>query len=163
MNLEISGLTAGGPVSLGAFDLDVLYDPAILSFTGADFGLFLGDPALGEADIFFDNPTPGVVFLDETSFLEADSDTCIFCIPPFLDDLQGESFILAQLSFLGVQVGSSNLVMQNVVLSDAFGFVISDPILENASVSVVPEPATILLLAGGMAGLGVFGRKRLRK
>ena len=27
----------------------------------------------------------------------------------------------------------------------------------------IPEPATILLLAGGMAGLGVFGRKKIRK
>ena len=163
VDLEIAGLTAGGPDSLGAFELEVLYDPDILSFTSVNFGLFLGNPDLFEADIYFDNSSPGVVYLDETSWLEADSSTCIFCAEPYLDDLQGESFILAQFSFLGVQVGSSDLVIQNEVLSDAFGSAISNLVIENASVSVVPEPATILLLVSGMAGMGVFGRKKFRK
>lgn len=155
LDLEIAGLTDGGPDSLGAFSLDILYDPVILSFTSAVFGPFLGDtdPLAFETDFFVDDLTPGVVSLGETSFL----------FDFELDELQPASFGLATLSFTGLTAGFSNLVMQNVVLSDALGFVISDRIIENASVSVVPEPATILLLAGGMAGLGVFGRKRFRK
>jgi len=34
---------------------------------------------------------------------------------------------------------------------------------ETFKVSPVSEPATILFLAGGMAGLGVFARKKHRK
>ncbi len=32
-------------------------------------------------------------------------------------------------------------------------------IVSNGSISPVPEPATIMLLASGMVGLGVFGRR----
>jgi hypothetical protein len=52
------------------------------------------------------------------------------------------------------------------------GLLIGDPFIApialmpnnpEASAAPVPEPATILLLASGMAGLGVFGRKKFKK
>ena len=42
--LVISGLTDLGPPALGSFDIDVLFDPAILSFGRATYG----DPSLGD-------------------------------------------------------------------------------------------------------------------
>ena len=50
LDLEIAGLTDYGPGSLGAFALDISYNPDILSFTSVSFGLSLGDPDWFEAD-----------------------------------------------------------------------------------------------------------------
>lgn len=45
----ISGLGDGAAPSLGVFDLDVVFDPAVVGVSGVTFGLFLGDAAAGEA------------------------------------------------------------------------------------------------------------------
>ena len=44
VNVSISGLS--NPPSVGAFDLDVGFNPAILSPTTVTFGSFLGEPVL---------------------------------------------------------------------------------------------------------------------
>lgn len=160
--LDVTGLTAGGPDSLGAFSLDITFDPNILSFGSAVFHNFIGDPDLDqslfyttslETDIFVDSSTPGNVYLDELSLL----------LPSDLDSRQADSFRLANLSFVcGPNLGLSDVVMQNVVLSDAFGTTFSNPTLRNASVNVVPEPATLLLVGCGLLG-GIALKRRERK
>jgi hypothetical protein len=153
--LNISGLTAGGPDSLGAFSLDVTYDPMILAFSTVTFGNYLGDldPLLFEADAYFDDSIPGVLYLDEVSFL-SDLE---------LDLLQPADFSLASLKFTGIGLGVSNVVLKNVVLVDALANELINPTLGDGSVTVtpVPEPATILLLAVGIGGLGFVRRRRL--
>ena len=151
VDLAISGLGSDGPVSLGAFALDFTYDDTVLEFSSVDFGLYLGDPSFFEADTYYDDVTSGVLYLDEVSWL-SDLE---------LDILQPGSFTLATIMFTVIDLGSSLLELENVDLSDALGFGL-DPSIKNASVNPVPEPATILLLVSGMAGLGVFGRKRFR-
>jgi hypothetical protein len=153
LDLNISGLTTGGPDSLGAFALDITYDDTILAFDSVSFGSCLGDISLFEADTYFDDSTPGLIYLDEVSFL----------FDWELDMLQPDSFTLATLTFTGIGLGSSAVEMENVVLSDAYGFVLPDLTLNNASVAPVPEPATMILLGAGLVGLGVFGRKKFRK
>src|SRR5262245_9225206 len=49
VDVVVSGLAAGGPPSVGSFDLDVTFDPTVLSPIGVTFGPLLGDPNLGEA------------------------------------------------------------------------------------------------------------------
>src|SRR5437899_519027 len=44
VDIVISGTVAGGPPSIGAFDLDVSFDPHNLRSTAASFGPFLGIP-----------------------------------------------------------------------------------------------------------------------
>ncbi len=153
LDLNISGLTAGGPDSLGAFALDITYDDTTLAFESVSFGSYLGDTSLFEADTYFDDSTPGLIYLDEVSWL----------FDYELDALQPDSFTLATLTFTGISLGSSAVEMENVVLSDTHGFVLPDPALNNANVTPVPEPATMILLGTGLAGLGVFGRKKFRK
>ena len=58
VNVFIAGL--GNPPSVGAFDLTVGFNPAILAPTAVTFGLSLGDPGRFEALTDFDFGTPGM-------------------------------------------------------------------------------------------------------
>ena len=143
VDLNISGLGDFAPASLGAFSLDLGYDSSILGFDSVSFGPYLGDETLFEADNYFDDSIPGSVYLDSVSFL----------FDFELDALQPGSFTLATLTFSALQVGWSDLTMDNVVLSDAFGYSFNDVTVNNAAVAPVPEPSTWLLMAMGLVGL----------
>ncbi len=161
--LVISGLGDGIAPSLSTFDVDVSFDPGILDFSAVTFSPLLGDLAFGEAVTSFDGSVPGVVNLFELSLLEGDSVTCIFCIPPFLDDLQPASFILATITFDSLSAGTSTLGIKLNALADAFG----EPLTAEASDanitvngSSVPESTALMLLG---AGLMVFRITRQRR
>ena len=153
IDLNVSGLTDGGPDSLGAFALDIAYDDTVLDFTGVTFGLDLGDPDNYEADIYYDDSLSGIVYLDETSWLYDDE----------LDALQNNSFTLATLEFIGTGSGTSIIGIENLSASDAFGLSFSDPVIQTAAIKVsdpVPVPATLVLLASGFLGIAGLRRKK---
>jgi hypothetical protein len=136
----ISGLVAGGPPSVGAFDLTVSFDPAILSLapTGVTFGLSLGDPALFEAlpDV---RVLPGFVEFAEVSLLS----------PTDLDKLQLATFTLATLSFSALAPGTTTLSFSGITVDDAFGNKL--PVVPALP---APEPSSLLLLGFGLAAVG---------
>lgn len=156
VELVISGLVDGAAPSLGAFDLDISYNPVILSLTGATFG----DPILGDQlDIWGlgGNPmgvsavSPGVENIFEVSL----------DWPWDLDDYQVDTFVLASLTFDTLSLGTSPLDLSINDLSDAWG----EPLfadIQGGSVNVVPEPSTLLLLGSGLAGIVFLRRKRGR-
>ncbi len=153
VDLNISGLGNFVTPTLGAFDLDVTFDASLLSFTDVTFGTFLGDPALFEAITLVDFSAGGLLELSLLSSIA-------------LDAIQPDAFTLATLEFTGIGVGTSPLNLENVVLSDALGFVISNPTLENASVNViasVPEPSPSLLMGISLLGLLGYGWRQRRK
>jgi len=149
IDLVISGLGDGTAPSLGVFDLDVSFDPLILSLNSVSFGDQLDIMGLGS----WTEVTAGigVVNLFELSF----------DLPDDLNSLQADSFVLASLTFDTLALGESPLSLSINALGDEWG----DPLIadiQSGSVSVVPEPATLLLVGSGLLGLGCV-RKKIRR
>lgn len=164
VSLVVDGLTSGGPDSLGAFDVDLRYDPTALSFTGLTLGTGLGDVDLFEAlDFSLGDLGGGRVNIAELSLLEADAVSCFLCFGPFLDDIQGSRFSLATLTFAVDSLApgaTTSLIIDSVnALGDGFGLPLPLDAALGATVTgaepaaEVPAPGTLLLLAGGLAAL----------
>jgi hypothetical protein len=175
--LYVGDLGNGTPPSLGAFDLDFLFDPSVLAVNRVVFGNRLGSPdqvaftntpsglvanqfgsgdALSNAALAFS----GRLNLLELSLLEADATNCFFCSGPFLDDLQGSEIVIAGIQFNGlVNIPNANrdrlgFNIEVNGLSDAFGQSLS---VSSVSFNPVPTPPTLWLI-----GIGVLAmRQRL--
>jgi hypothetical protein len=147
VDLVIAGLGAAGAPSVGAFDVDVAFDPGFLSFGGASFGAALGSiPGDALTSVL---SSAGLVDLAELSLL----------LPPQLDALQpADSFALATLSFnvLPSSLGATALSFGSSLISDAFGRALVVESATGASVALapaIPEPSAFLVFAVGLAAL----------
>jgi len=153
VDLNISALTAGGAPSLGTWDVDIDFDPAILSFTGATFGTGLDIFGLGSINGVFD--LGGTIDIFEIS-LDFASD---------LDLFQSDAFTLATLSFDAIGLGTSALNLANVLLGDALGDALIPTQIAGASVTVrqpvvaLPEPGAVTLFGIGLVLLLGFRRR----
>ncbi len=105
IDVVVTGLGNHAAPLLGNFDLGIAYDPILFGFAGIQFGTGLGDPSLGEA-VVADMATPGLVQFSEVSLLEGMAASCSLCVPPYLEDLQNGSLILASLNFTALFIGS---------------------------------------------------------
>ena len=146
VDINISGLAAGAAPSLGAFDIDLNFDPTILSFSSATFGAGLDPVGIGT----FNGATDfggGLLNLFEVSLTPT----------VFLDLFQSDAFTLAQVTFEAIGAGLSDLGLSVLALSDGDGNSIGAETV-GATVSV-PEPSTLALLGLGLAGLGFARRK----
>ena len=157
----ISLLNIGEPPSLGAYDLNVLFDPGIFSYSGVTFG----DPVLGDQlDLFglgdLQSSTPGIgnVNLFELSF---DS-------PADLNTLQAGDFTLFTLTLSALAPGTSPLSLSVNGLSDADGGPITFIAGEGSAIAIgvtgtpTPEPATVLLIGLGLAVMLVLRSRHSR-
>lgn len=163
--LNISGLTN----LLGAFDVGITFDTTVLSFEGIQFGPFLGDPdpLSFESVPFVDTSVSGVVDFGEVSLLE-DVANCVFCIGPYLDDLQKDasgnfrdSLTLAAIVFKGIGSGQSNIDFNGVIdLADSLGNSMTDVDVGPGDTVKVPEPTSLFLI--GMGLIAMFGLRRMR-
>lgn len=147
VEIAISGLASPGPPSLGAFELAIAFDDGVLSYLGVTFGPYLGSPptsAYTES-----SETAGVVDLLELSLLSVAT----------LNALQPAAFLLATLHFDGLAAGETAIEITDAILGDALGNPLSASLV-GASVVVLPEPATLALLAAGLASLSGL-RQRL--
>jgi len=150
VDLLISGLAPSGPPSLGAFLVETTYNSSVLTYNSVVFAGFLGNPNNPlETDIVVNTGTPGVVSLEEDSFLST----------AVLDALQTtDPFLLATLTFTGSAVGVSSLGFGAIDLSSAAGTSLTNPTLQGASVTVssIPEPGTLTLFVPFTAMVGAW-------
>jgi hypothetical protein len=155
VDLVISGLVDNAAPSLGAFDLDVGFDPSILNFSGAALGNQLDLFGLGTINGVISGI--GTVNLFELS-LESVAD---------LDTLQAGSFLLATLSFDALASGSSALSLSINALGDSLGDRLEAEVIEGTirvgSVGAVPEPASLPLIGIGMLSMIALVMRRKRK
>ncbi len=148
---------------IGAFDFDVIYDPAVLSFADATFG-----PSLNDDPLF-------CVILGCRGFADAGGSVNLFeasLVFPLASLQDGASpIVLATLIFDAVGVGTSTLgIVGNIaglsapfdIVGDEFGVPL--PVFEpgTAAITVVAvhEPAPLFLMLLGLLALGAGSRNR---
>jgi hypothetical protein len=148
VDLVISGLGNFTSPSLGAFDIDLTYNSAILSAHSLTLGNFLGASLQ-----FFDISTPGMIHLEELSFV----------IPGDLNAAQPGTFTLATLIFRGLAPGASTIDFTSATLSDELGNPLENFTLQGGSIAVrgasVPDAgSTGALLVLALAVLPLLRR-----
>jgi hypothetical protein len=141
---------------LGAFDVDLGFNADKISLTGVTFGGKLGDAQALESMADY-TVVDGVVNLYETSLLENDSTNCVFCLAPYLADLQtSASFKLATLQFSALAAGSSDFALTVNALADGLGNPVDAPELTvyDTQLTAVPLPAAVWLFASVLPLIG---------
>jgi len=161
MNLVISDLGDQGAPWLGAFDVDMSYDSNLLSLQKINYGTSLGDYEIGEV-VTSTTAAPGTINLSELSYLEASASICSFCVAPYLEDLQGNSFTLAHLIFQTNQTGTATFGLTINALSDSFGDSLPATIsnLPVITVAAVPIPSAAWLFLSTLSVARLIVRKK---
>ena len=140
---------------IGGYDLFLTYDPTVVSFGSASYGTFLGGPGDSSQTT---TPGAGQVELAEISFLN-----------PIVG--QPDVFSLATLVFNSVNVGA---IATSALGINGASSLVSDPdgnllgfevtagsiTVQPGAIGAIPEPATIFLLGGGLAGLALLRSRR---
>ncbi|MGR8930976.1 MAG: cohesin domain-containing protein [Gammaproteobacteria bacterium] len=156
VNVLISGLGANAAPSLGAFDIDVTFDAAVLDYVGSQFGgpAPLGDQldmsGLGSLSALTDI-SPGTLNFYEVSL----DDTAM------LNDQQADSFMLFTFNVKALALGSSQIGININSLGDADGNPLPAEIqFSTITVESVPLPGSVWLFAAVLtAWLGTQKRQ----
>lgn len=146
VDLRVSGLD--GPTAIGTYDIDLMFDPAVIKVFGVSFGSGLDVLDLGS-----------LFALSSSGFGSLNLYELSFDLPDDLALLQPDSFTLATLTFKALGEGLSGLDVSVNAIGDAFG----DPVafeLAPSSVTVVPEPVTYAMLLAGLGLVGAAARRR---
>jgi hypothetical protein len=154
VDIVIGGLDDDGEIALESFDLDLSFGTTRLQFTSLTFGSSLGTVVQSSRNGPGTPNTTGVVVMEEFSFLTEAS----------LLALQSAPFTLATLTFTALD-NPGNVVLQLINLASSSlggvaGAALGDDLQTPNSLQVwiVPEPATALLGAAGLALFGLWAR-----
>lgn len=150
VDVVIADLGLGAAPTLSAFDLDITFAPGVLSFVTVSFGFDLGIPGLEALTSAGALAGPVRVDLAAASLLSNAT----------LDADQPASFVLATLHFTALGIGTSPLAITQAVLANTAGGSIGTSLVGTSIDVVVPEPASLALVALGLAGLARVGARR---
>jgi hypothetical protein len=153
VDVVASDLGTGVAPSIGAYDLDLNFDPAVLAFANVVWG-----SGLSVTGIASDSGTQ--LETDFVNVFELSWEDTVD-----LNSLQADAFTLFTITFDALNAGTSLLSLHVNAVSAAEGAALFADALNGASVSVtgapaVPLPAGVWLLLSGLAGAGVFSRRR---
>jgi hypothetical protein len=149
IGLQVSGLGDATAPALSTYDLDIHFDPSLLSYSGITFG----DSLLGnQLDVF--NLGSNTIAAELTGIgilnvFELSLDT-----PADLNAWQADTFILATLRFDILNYGTSALTLNVNVFDDANAMALS-PAVQSATITTVPLPSAVWLF---LVGFGLSGR-----
>lgn len=137
-----------GAGSLGGYDLNVFFDPNLLSYGGITWGNQLDLLGLGSLQFADDsNASLGSINVYELSLDDVDS-------------LQLDDFVLFTLTFSALDAGTTDISLGVNALSDALGNDIYYRDINPLTVQAVPLPAALPLFASALAlGFGVARRR----
>ncbi len=160
VDLVMSDLGNHAAPLLGAFDVDLNYDDNKFNLTDLSFGFSLGSLSLGEAISSSNTETSGIINLSEVSLLEQSASNCIFCIAPYLEDLQNGSVVLATLTFQSTNPGTAAFDLTINSVSDANGDSLTTSLTSPGAIQInaVPVPAAFWLFASSIPMLGFLKR-----
>jgi hypothetical protein len=156
VDLVVSGLVAGAAPSLGAYDIEVFYDPSILSVVSVTLDNSQLDFSSSGVISTVDLATSGKVGLSVVS-LES---------PSALNSMQAAQFTVATLDFNAAATGISSIIASVNALTDAQGSPLGAEV-ESGTVTVtssapVPEPASFAIWGGiCVVALAVRSRRRV--
>lgn len=146
------------PETLGAFQLDISFDPSVVSFREMVFGSNLGDPNLDvETETFVDVLAADSRQIGEISLL-SEVDLAGLQKDSATGQIRNPLLLGAMVFRAIVGSGETDLTLSNVVLSNAFGVPLSGVAIGNATLKV-PEPPLTSLIGLGFVAL-VLARNR---
>lgn len=148
----VGDLTDNTAPSLGAYDLDVVFDAALLQYSGISWGNQLDQLQLGSLALLDDSAASG----GHLNVFEVSYDDIAT-----LDAQQSGSFTLFSLFFNALAVGESQIDVDVLSLGDAEGNALTADQVSGAGVAVVPVPAALPLLISGLVLVGARIRRRM--
>jgi hypothetical protein len=149
LDVVVGGVGGSASLCVGAYDLELTYDPSLVAFVGFAYNPFLGvDP--GKV-IESSSGGGGVIDLDAVSLLPSSD----------LVKIQPASFAFGRITLRAVGSGVGLVSFTRSELVDADGVALL-PIsqLGGSALEIVPEPRVALLLAAGLAALPRARRTR---
>lgn len=149
VDINIGDLTDFTAPSLGAYDLNILFDANLLQYTGVNWGNQLDQAQLGGLASEDSSSAAG----GRLNFFEVSYDDVAT-----LNSQQSGSFTLVSLFFTALATGSSQVDIELLSLGDAEGGALTADQISGASVTAVPVPGALPLLLSGL--LVLAGRVR---
>lgn len=146
VQLVILGLGSPGSMEVGAFDSFLGFNSSLLTPTGVNFTLLLGDPSLFEAITAVANGSHWVEATDVSLLTKSE-----------LDSRQPSNFTLATYSFTALASGKVDFSYLGGPVVNADGQLIAGTLMPN-----LPEPSGILVMLSGLMASGGWWRLRRR-